>query len=791
MERTSSKYNRYTRFALRYLDSMMVPLEHETIRCTDSRRRRYSQKKVIGSLWDHIVSVHFIPDYLQRKFLRNHQDSAPVAIKLIVRESLCENGVLNEDSLFLMVQCPRVLFHFELILDEALESSDWGKDHLIHLLEFIVDQRLMTWAIMLKTLRFYVQAFSGLATEHQVIDNLQHYVWIRHLNTRSKIPRGSELRNNRSGNPLPQRRMQRQLKCIVEETKDIQHANPRYSVCECCNCMWLCDCVRECVHSWFDPTFLTWPPKSFSNFTCFQPPARSSMLWIFETLSILHVSRISASISLFCGHKSDVARHHLWCYLEWQDRLRLRAVCTSFHDMHCDLFHNESIKITEFHKLSNWIKISDPSHLETTLKFWPYDIRAALPDHNPLPYEDKLLIDKIIADIAERSLTFADAAIICTNFLNSIHMHCVWIERNGWPSVTVHGTIRSCKLNVYKLCKIFKLAVHEMEKTLSKYNRYTRFAFTFLDSMLLTLDHDAKPCLDGGRRNYQAISQKKVIRSLWDQIVSVHFIPDYLQRELLRNHQGTASNAIRLIVRESLCENGMLNEDPLLLIVQCPRILFDLELILCEALESRDWGEDHLAQLVDFIVDHGLMSWPIMLETLEHFIWNRREKHRYNISSNQSRKIVRQQRSGRAHQSQTLFRRYNSWKRSITCCCCMWWVDSVTTKFDDYCFSQKSNGKSSRRYWDIHGLMVMVHVNNICCMSICCSNVDKNVRNRWFRIHLILRSLMYRKQLLYFTVSHLTAKNTLLRLLYICNLVSSIHHGWDGRGEVIEIIAKD
>ena len=150
-----------------------------------------------------------------------------------------------------------------------------------------------------------------------------------------------------------------------------------------------------------------------------------------------------------------------------------------------------------------------------------------------------------------------------------------------------------------------------MNRTKSKYNRYTRFAFVFLDSFLLSLD------AMGSHYKHSDSSKKwwnSIRKQIWNDISSVEFISDYLQRPLLLHFQGPATTAIELIMCDAVGSNDTLNTDRLSLMVHHPRILFNFNVIYFELIESPIWNEKTRAECLEFIVHHELITWSVMEE---------------------------------------------------------------------------------------------------------------------------------------------------------------------------------
>ena len=316
---------------------------------------------------------------------------------------------------------------------------------------------------------------------------------------------------------------------------------------------------------------------------------------------------------------SDI-QSNIWCYLTWGERLIFREVSTSCNKMHRHLFQPESQTVTQFRNLSLHIHIIDPYNLIDFFlerRYFNY-FDPSLFNERMLDAHESMMIEKIIVDITEIAPSFVAADRACTPWLRLFHDSFPSFDSNRlhsdrWPIVDINGSVVPCDRNVDKLYIIFRIAKIEMNLRKSKYNRYTRFAFVFLDSFLMSLD------TIGPRITYSNQSVNSILTHLWNDIVSVEFISDYLLRPRLLKFQGPAITAIELIIADSMRIRDSLNTDRLLLMVDHPRILFDFDIIFWSLVESPIWSEKTLTESLQFIVHHRLISWTQLEEYMREY----------------------------------------------------------------------------------------------------------------------------------------------------------------------------
>ena len=241
-----------------------------------------------------------------------------------------------------------------------------------------------------------------------------------------------------------------------------------------------------------------------------------------------------------------------------------------------------------------------------------------------MEYHDSMLIEKIMVDIAERATSFVEASRACILWLKLCNIRScgfkghVLQKSHRWPVVDVNGSVIPCERNLEKLHRIFYLAKNEMDRTKSKYNRYTRFAFVFLDALLASLDemssnikHSAGSRVTTVRSDCNQ-SVNYMLQRIWDDIVSVEFIWDYLSRPLLRDFQEPIATTTELIMADALHANGSLNMDRLMLMVEYSHILFDFVPIFFELTALSNWNQQTRAECLEFIVDQRLITWSAM-----------------------------------------------------------------------------------------------------------------------------------------------------------------------------------
>ena len=306
----------------------------------------------------------------------------------------------------------------------------------------------------------------------------------------------------------------------------------------------------------------------------------------------------------------------IWSYLQWEERLILREVSTSWHAMHLHIFPSENKILTQFMALSKHIHTIDPPKLVAFFVL-KEDLRYTEPlilGQTALEHHGSILIEKILVDITERAPTFALSSRACSLWLKSFRARYPpfafdQLHAHRWPQADDNGSVIPSEENLHKLARIFRIANTEMQETKSKYNRYTRFAFKFLDSFLISLDSTD--------RSKQWVSSMR--KQLWNDISSVEFITDYLMRPFLRDFQGPATTAIELIMCDATRINDSLNTDRLLLMVRHPRILFNFNVVYFELIESPIWSKKTRSECLQFIVDRGLMTWSLMEEHMRDY----------------------------------------------------------------------------------------------------------------------------------------------------------------------------
>lgn len=305
---------------------------------------------------------------------------------------------------------------------------------------------------------------------------------------------------------------------------------------------------------------------------------------------------------------------NIWCYLTWEQRLIFREVSATCNKVHRHLFSSECGVITQCMDLSLYIRTIDPEHLMEVFasKQHLHYLQCSIFDDKALGDHDSMLIEKLVVDITERAPSFREASRACTSWLKVFSVRFSGFKGRGfnshrWPTMNINGSVIPCNRNLIKLHRMFKSAKTEMNRTNSKWNRYTRFAFVFLDAFLMSLD------------TMTPLSITNMVRYLWCDIASVEFIGDYLLRPYLRDFDEPVASAIELIMADAVQLNGTLNKDRLLLMVHHSRILFSFDPIFFELIESSSWNDKSRAECLNFIVDNDLMTWSVMKEHLRDY----------------------------------------------------------------------------------------------------------------------------------------------------------------------------
>lgn len=342
------------------------------------------------------------------------------------------------------------------------------------------------------------------------------------------------------------------------------------------------------------------------------------LVTIFVLVFGIDIDSTSSSTIQSIVNVADI-QYNIWCYLKWEERLLLRQVSMPSHQMHRHLFLSECVTITQCMDLSVCIHTIDPKELmsfftsEQHFRF----LETARLNQRSMEFHDLMFIEKIVADFTERALSLEDAYRPCTLWLKSCTTRFPGFDGNVlptyhfWPIVDGNGSVVSCQKNLDKLNRMLRIAKNEMDRTKSKYNRYTRFAFVFLDAFLKSLE----------------TSVTDTVRYLWSNIASVDFISDYLLRPLLRDFEGPSLTAIELIMFDAVRIDGTLNTDRLSLMVDHPRILFNFDPIFLKLTEYNIWTDNTRIECLNYIVVHGLMTWTEMKDHLDgyraiYMIWH-------------------------------------------------------------------------------------------------------------------------------------------------------------------------
>ena len=303
---------------------------------------------------------------------------------------------------------------------------------------------------------------------------------------------------------------------------------------------------------------------------------------------------------------------NIWCHLTWTERLAFREVSASSNQMHRHQFPLECETICQFTLLSQRIRTIDPQKL---VAFFSASKQCLQYIEN----RDPMFVEKIIVDITEGAPSFVEASRASILWLSLHGVCCPTFCRptfdsrgNGlhsryWPIVGNDGLVIPYEHNLNKLQQMFTLAQIEMDRTKSKYNRYTRFALVFLDSFLMSLD-----AMDANILSFEADHSVKMVRRLWNGIEYVEFISDFLLRPHLRDIHEQVPSAIRLILDDAIGINNSLNIDRLMLMVHHPRLFFNFHWIFFEMAMAPKWNDKTRAKCLEFIVHHELITWSIM-----------------------------------------------------------------------------------------------------------------------------------------------------------------------------------
>ena len=168
MRESGKKYNRYTEFAFFCLNAAVNM-------CTDSDYPPDLKRTQLKLLWNALVSVTFIDDFLLLTELRQYDqlnDCHMVLmqpIHVILRDALISDGTWNETKLMVISRHQHLLFDFSTIINFAMhKSSAFG---ITQLVDFIYAQKLMDWAQIANAARTML-----MTSPNAILHAINHYV---------------------------------------------------------------------------------------------------------------------------------------------------------------------------------------------------------------------------------------------------------------------------------------------------------------------------------------------------------------------------------------------------------------------------------------------------------------------------------------------------------------------------------------------------------------------------------------------------------------------------------------
>ena len=142
MNESGKKYNRYTEFAFFCLNAAVSM-------CSDPDMSANWRRVQMKHIWNALVSVIFLDDFLLLTELRHCDRVSPYQmvlvepIHLILQDALLSDGKWNETTLMVISHHQHLFFDFPTIINFAIhKASAFG---ITQLLDFIRSQQLMDW----------------------------------------------------------------------------------------------------------------------------------------------------------------------------------------------------------------------------------------------------------------------------------------------------------------------------------------------------------------------------------------------------------------------------------------------------------------------------------------------------------------------------------------------------------------------------------------------------------------------------------------------------------------------
>ena len=308
-------------------------------------------------------------------------------------------------------------------------------------------------------------------------------------------------------------------------------------------------------------------------------------------LSVLYILLSPLRASAF-DMPLHIQQDNIWPYLHWTQRAIIGEL-----SVHCYVHYQSAYpilcaKIRKYFQLSEFISQTNTSSRSLNLHRFINEFNG-VPTNQDIHFIEKLTVQ--ICLTFEHSLDICNDLVEFFQLVDPCHRERLdLILKMNEPQIRV--------LNVESLTQMFEFGLDEMSESGTKCNRFTRFALAYLDAVL-------KNCEFGA------------LHQIWQNIVGAELLDDYLARPALCRYPCTAYRAIECMIDDGLMSDG-LNAQRLSLMSRHRSLLFNFELIMITAINSRRWSDLQLVQLLNFMIGGQLMEWKDMVYLLDIMMLN-------------------------------------------------------------------------------------------------------------------------------------------------------------------------
>ena len=321
------------------------------------------------------------------------------------------------------------------------------------------------------------------------------------------------------------------------------------------------------------------------------------------------------------------AQRRSWSYLERRERRKMRELSVACDEKYQKVYPGECTKMRAFYNFSVFISAMDPAQPCLIASFRRKMSKLKLKDHFDGSNGDIILIEKLVYTIASNKYLYEsskdddeirpelNACLVRTLVVGLLDYLNIFHERHAGLQLMFRTVLAFGSSNymnkIFLLNDLFVFGFKTTKQIGNKSNRFCKFGLLHLDLFLDSNAHNPQ-----ARPNDRGLNfHPSRLRTLWNTIVNVELIEEYLKHRELRGEDadiGIVLTPIRLIIDDAFGPNRTFKTDKLHLFVEHPKLFFNLGNILEFSMKTEHAHQVGVMDLLEFLVDNDLMTWQTL-----------------------------------------------------------------------------------------------------------------------------------------------------------------------------------